>query len=79
MKKKESNKKQIISLLILVIFIFSTLGFALMQMNSTSVNEQQDQAPFKPCVNASECILICDNTPLNVNCTNNMCDLTECP
>ena len=74
--KKESNKKQIISLVILAIFILSSLGFGIMQMGS---EPQQTVNDFKPCRNSSDCILICDGQPVYSNCTDNMCEIMECP
>ena len=74
--KKESNKKQIVSLIILVIFVLSTLGFAIMQMGGEPEQLQKD---FKPCRNDSDCILICNNAPIFINCTNNICEMEECP
>ena len=74
--KKESNKKKIISLTILAIFVLSSLGFGIMQMGS---EPQQQENDFKPCRNSSDCVLICNNQPVYSNCTDNMCDITECP
>ena len=75
--KKESNKKQVISLVILAIFVLSSVGFGVMQMRTEPAQEQNTD--FKPCVNNSDCVLICNNQPVYINCTNNMCEITECP
>ena len=74
--KKESNKKQVMSLIILIIFVASSVGFAVMQMGGEPEQEQKD---FKPCRNESDCILICNNVPIYVNCTDNICEINECP
>jgi len=76
MPKKERNTRQIMTLIILIIFISSTIGFAIMSFRTP---QEQEQKPFKPCANDSDCILICNNIPVYVNCTNNMCEITECP
>ncbi|MBW2977411.1 hypothetical protein KY331_01055 [Candidatus Woesearchaeota archaeon] len=75
MPKKESNQKQIMTLVILLIFISSTVGFAIMSFRT---EPEQTEQPFKPCVNNSDCVLICNNQPLFINCTDNMCEQTEC-
>jgi hypothetical protein len=75
MGKKELNRKQIFSLIILVIFVLSTIGFAMMQFGEP----EQEIKPFKACRNNSDCILICGNAPVFINCTNNICEQTECP
>jgi len=74
--KKESSKKKIISLTILAIFVLSSLGFGIMQMGS---EPQQQENDFKLCRNSSDCILICNGQPFYSNCTNNMCEISECP
>ena len=76
MPKKERNTKQIMTIVILLIFISSTIGFGIMSMRT---QPEQEQQPFKPCRNDSDCILICNNIPVYVNCTDNMCEISECP
>jgi flagellar basal body-associated protein FliL len=76
--KTKLNKTQIISLTILIIMVLSTIGFSIVSFYSDR-EEQQQIKEIKPCINSSDCILICGMEPYFINCTKNMCDETECP
>lgn len=72
------TKTQLISISILAIMVLSTIGFSIVSFYSDR-EEEQSIKEIKPCINSSDCILICGLEPYYINCTDNMCEQTECP
>jgi len=72
------DKIKIAALSILAIMVLSTIGFSIVSFYADK-EDQQLIKEVKPCINDSDCILICGMEPYYINCTNNMCDETECP